>query len=56
MTESQKKKRVTFTINEALVKKLKEVSKRTMIPQSRLIERSLERVLEEYEDTGVDKE
>lgn len=43
------KKRVTFTIEEDLVKLLKEVSEKTMIPQSKLIEKALEEVLKEYQ-------
>ena len=43
------KKRITFTLEEELIEKLKNVSERTMIPQSKLIERSLKEVLQEYE-------
>jgi metal-responsive CopG/Arc/MetJ family transcriptional regulator len=42
------KKRVTFTLEESLTEKLKKVSADTMIPQSKLIEKSLESVLKKY--------
>ena len=42
------KKRVTFTFDEELIEKLKEVSERTMIPQSRLVEQAVKEVIEKY--------
>lgn len=35
------KKRITFTFNEKLIEKLKRVSQKTMIPQSRLAEKAI---------------
>jgi metal-responsive CopG/Arc/MetJ family transcriptional regulator len=43
------KKRVTFTLEEELIEQLKKVSEETMIPQSKLIEKSLTEVLKSYE-------
>lgn len=43
------KKRVTFTLEEELIEKLKMVSEQTMIPQAKLIEKALREVLKEYE-------
>mgnify|MGYP005756814951 CR=1 FL=1 len=42
------KKRVTFTLDQELIDKLKKVSEETMIPQSKLVEKSLKKVIEEY--------
>jgi len=42
------KKRITFTLDEEIIKKLKKVSRDTMIPQSKLIEKSLTEVLKLY--------
>ncbi len=43
------KKRITFTLDEELIKKLKEVSKETMIPQARLVESAIKDILQKYE-------
>jgi len=43
------KKRVTFTLEEELVKKLKSVSENTMIPQAKLVEKAINNILNEYE-------
>lgn len=48
MEDSEKKKRITFTLDPKLIEGLKEVSKQTMIPQSRLVERALEEIIEKY--------
>jgi metal-responsive CopG/Arc/MetJ family transcriptional regulator len=42
------KKRVTLTLEEELIEKLKIVSEQTMIPQAKLIEKALKDVLKEY--------
>lgn len=42
------KKRVTFTLDEELLKKLKEVSEKTMIPQARLVEQAINEILKKY--------
>ncbi len=44
------KKRITFTFDESTIERLREVSEKTMIPQARLVEESLKRVLDEYEN------
>lgn len=43
------KKRVTFTLDEELIEQLKKVSKETMIPQSKLVEKTLKEILKKYE-------
>lgn len=48
MKEEDKKKRITFTLDPSLIEKLKAVSKKTLIPQSRLVERALEEIVEKY--------
>lgn len=45
------KKRVTFTFDEELIKKLKEVSEKTLIPQSRIVEQAIKEKLEKMEST-----
>lgn len=45
------KKRVTFTFDEELIERLKEVSEQTMIPQSRLVEQAIKEVLTKMEST-----
>lgn len=35
------KKRVTFTLDEKTINKLREVSKETMIPQARIVEQAI---------------
>lgn len=42
------KKRMTFTLDEELLKELKELSDRTMIPQSRLVEKAIKNIIKEY--------
>ena len=50
------RKRVTFTLDESIVEKLKETSDKTMIPQSRLVEEAIKSVLEKYSDSkGLEK-
>lgn len=41
------KKRVTFTIEEDILKELKEVSEQTRIPQARLVEDAIKQVIKE---------
>ena len=43
------KKKVTFTVEEELVERMKLVSEQTMIPQSKLVEKAIEEILKEYE-------
>ncbi len=43
------KKRITFTLDEETIDKLKETSEKTMIPQSRLVEKAILEVIEKYE-------
>lgn len=43
------KKRVTFTLEESLIDKLKLISNETMIPQSKLVEKSIQSILLDYE-------
>ena len=50
------RKRVTFTLDESIIEKLKETSDKTMIPQSRLVEEAIKSVLEKYSDgKGLEK-
>jgi len=42
------KKPVTFTLEESIVDKLREISKETMIPQARLVEKAISEIIEEY--------
>lgn len=44
------KKRMTFTLDEELLKELKELSNRTMIPQSRLVEKAIKNIIKEYDN------
>lgn len=44
----EKKQRITFTLDPKIIEELRETSKRTMIPQSRLVEAGLIKVIEEY--------
>ena len=39
------KKRVTFALEPELIKRLKEFSEKTMIPQSKLVEKAIEEKL-----------
>jgi metal-responsive CopG/Arc/MetJ family transcriptional regulator len=48
--DDRMKKRVTFTLEEELLEQLKKISEETMIPQSKLIEKSLIEVLKTYEN------
>lgn len=43
------KKRVTFTLDEELIEKLKETSKETMIPQAKIVESAIRESLKKYE-------
>jgi len=43
------KKRMTFTIEEELLAKLKQVSENTMIPQAKLVEKAIKQVIKEYD-------
>lgn len=43
------KKRVTFTLEEETINKLKEVSEKTMIPQARLVEQAIKDVIEKHD-------
>lgn len=49
------KQRITFTMDPELIEKLREISARTMIPQARLVEAALKKVIEEYEPKNSDK-
>jgi len=42
------KKRVTFTLDESTIEELRDVSKQTLIPQSRLVEQALLKIIEEH--------
>lgn len=42
------KKRITFTIEEELLKNLKQISDNTLIPQARLVEKAIINILKEY--------
>jgi len=44
------KKRMTFTLDEELLKELKKLSDRTMIPQSRLVEKAIKNIIKEYDN------
>ena len=41
------KKRITFTFEPELIKKLQKVSKETMIPQAKIVEKAVEEKLNE---------
>ncbi|MCV3296580.1 MAG: ribbon-helix-helix domain-containing protein [Oenococcus sp.] len=41
------KKRITFALEEDLIAELKTISKETMIPQSRLVEKAIEDLIVE---------
>jgi len=45
------KKRITFTFDEELIKKLKKVSEVSMIPQSRIVELAVKEKLDHMEST-----
>lgn len=42
-------KRITFSMDSETIDKLREVSKETMIPQSRLVEEALKEIIKKYE-------
>ncbi|WP_083979163.1 ribbon-helix-helix domain-containing protein [Bacillus alveayuensis] len=42
------KKRITFTLDEELIEKLKRISEETMIPQARLVEQAIQEVIKKY--------
>ncbi|AQY71824.1 hypothetical protein BWL06_12505 [Lactiplantibacillus plantarum] len=44
------KKRMTFTLDEELLKELKKLSDRTMVPQSRLVEKAIKNIIKEYDN------
>lgn len=44
------KKRMTFTLDEELLKELKKLSDKTMIPQSRLVEKAIKNIIKEYDN------
>lgn len=41
-------KKITFTMSEETIQKLKEISEETMIPQSKLVEKAINQILVEY--------
>lgn len=41
------KKRMTFTLDEELLDKLKETSEKTMIPQAKIVQKAIEKQLKE---------
>ena len=41
------KKRITFTFEPELIEKLQKVSKKTMIPQAKIVEKAVEEKLNE---------
>lgn len=43
------KKRITFTLDENVIKKLKDVSEKTMIPQARIVEQAITEKIQELE-------
>lgn len=43
------KKRVTFTFDIELIEKLKAISEKTMIPQSRIVEKAINDCIEKLE-------
>lgn len=45
------KKRITFTFDEGLISYLKEISDKTMIPQSRLAEQAIKEYLDKIKAT-----
>jgi len=49
------KKRVTFTLDEYLVKRLKAVSDESMIAQAKLVEKAVTAIVEEYEQRTSQK-
>lgn len=43
-------KRVTFSLDEDLVRRLKEFSQETMIPQSKIVEKGIESIISKKND------
>lgn len=43
------RKRITFTLPEELIERLKAVSEKTMISQAKLVEKALEDLIKTYE-------
>lgn len=43
------KEKIAFSLDSELTSRLRKISKETMIPQSRLVKKALEKVIEEYE-------
>ncbi|MEK5139074.1 ribbon-helix-helix domain-containing protein [Priestia sp. FSL W8-0001] len=44
------KKRITFTFDKETINELKEVSEQTMIPQARLVEQALKKIIKEHKE------
>ncbi len=44
------KKRVTYSLEEELIERLKRVSDDTMIPQSKLVEKAIKDIVEVHEE------
>ena len=42
------KKRITFTLEEELIKNLKEASEKTLIPQARIVEQAIKEKLKQF--------
>lgn len=43
------KKRITFTLDETTIDRLRKASEQTMIPQARLVEQAIIETLDKYE-------
>lgn len=43
------KEKIAFSLDKELTDRLRKISKETMIPQARLVQKALEKVIEEYE-------
>ena len=43
-------KRVTFSLDEDLIRRLKEFSKETMIPQSKIVEKGIKNIISKKND------
>lgn len=41
------RKKITFSFEEELIEKLKQLSEETMIPQSRLVEQAIKKLVDE---------
>ncbi len=44
------KKRITFTMDEKTIDDLRDLSKETMIPQARLVENAIIKMMDEYKE------